>query len=202
MLRSLWFLGFLAIIVNLVTVAAVFIRHLDEFAYTPSETSLLEGIEDKSVTWNFRSNEIQKMVRDLEKEKDRLSLRESEVAKWEAQIKAEKGELERLKSEIESFRNDLSRRFILIEESEAKNLKILVTTYASMRADSVVAVMDEFDEVMVVKLLSLMKPPAVALIYEEMLKKEGDKGAAAKRVAHLSEKLRLLQKSETEKEGE
>ena len=32
--------------------------------------------------------------------------------------------------------------------------------------------------------------------------KEGDKGAAAKRVAHLSEKLRLLQKSETEKEGE
>ena len=53
------------------------------------------------------------------------------------------------------------------------------------------------DDVMVVKILSMMKPDVVAPIFEEMSRTIGADGTLARRAALLSDRLRLIRSTKT-----
>ena len=193
MLRSYWILGFLALIVNTGTLAAVFLRHMNDFLISPEVEAVEEFEPDELAVWNFRTTEIQKMVGDLNHEKEAMKKRAEDLDRLEAHLFAEKKELERLKKEIEGDQDEILQKLVQIEESEVKNLKSMVATFANMKPESVVSVFNAFEDEMIAKLLFLMKPAEVGLVFEELLKGGGPGGASARRVAQLTEKLRLLQ---------
>ena len=86
-------------------------------------------------------------------------------------------------------------RILRVEESEEKNIKTLATTYSAMPAESAVQVFDEMDDFFVAKMLSMMNTETVSGIFEQMIAQGGRDPENVRRVASLSERLRLLEKN-------
>ena len=195
MLRSYWVLAILALVVNVGTYTVLFIGSGEQLASVlPKPKS--EGVprEEYIPFWDFRTEQIESLVDDLKLENDRISERESELLKIESRITSEREELDRLRAEVEVYENELMTRSISVEESEENNIKTLATTYAAMPAESAVQVFDEMDDFFVAKLLSMMGTETVSGIFEQMITRGGQSPDEVKRVAKLSELLRLLEK--------
>jgi hypothetical protein len=84
-----------------------------------------------------------------------------------------------------------------IQGDELKNLKTLAATYSNLSPKAMLNIFKEMDDVSVVKLLALMKTDVVSPLFEEMSKQAASDPAMAKRVAQLSEKLRLYRSTKT-----
>ncbi len=97
-----------------------------------------------------------------------------------------------MRAELERMRKEISQRVIEINADEMKNLKTLATTYGNLTPRAAVAIIKELDDNTAVKILSLMKPDTVSPIFEEMSRTAAVDGTLARRVAVLSEKLRLM----------
>lgn len=169
--------------------------------------------------WTFRSTEIEDLARNLLQQKSEISAKKSELALLRERIYAEKDELERMKKDMDAYevrfdqaqkkiedekkaleqkKKEMSLQYIEVEQSEQKNLKALATAYTSLTPAAAVGVFKEMEDILAVKILSQMKPDVIAAIFEEMSQtpdnsnpKEVGK-TMAKRVAALSDKLRLL----------
>jgi len=142
--------------------------------------------------WGFWTIEIENLASELKDEKAVVKKREEELAQREERLNAERLELTKQRQQLEAMRNDISNRVVSIQADETKNLKSLVATYSSLTPKATLTIFKEMDDSMVVKLLSLMKTDTVSPLFEEMSKQAATDPAVAKRVAVLSEKLRLL----------
>ncbi|MGB0371217.1 MAG: hypothetical protein ACPGN3_07665 [Opitutales bacterium] len=195
LLRSYWFLAVLALVVNIGTYTALFMGSGAQLATVlPKPKAAGVPREEYIPFWDFRTEQIESLVEDLKKENDRISIREAELLKIESRITSEREELERLRNEVEVYQNELMTRIITVEQSEEKNIKTLATTYAAMPAESAVKVFDEMDDFFVAKMLSMMGTETVSGIFEQMIAQGGQGPENVKRVANLSELLRLLEK--------
>lgn len=149
-------------------------------------------IQPPPMLWSFDTLEFDKFVAELKSQHTKLQAQEQELEKISARVQAERRELEKMQADIQAARNALSSSVIELEQTEAKNLKFLVTTYAALPPQSAMNLFTEMDEVTVVKILSLMKTDKVSAIFQEMAKPRGNDQSMAKRAAQLADKLRLL----------
>jgi flagellar motility protein MotE (MotC chaperone) len=142
--------------------------------------------------WDFWTIEIDNLAAELKGEKERLHKHAEQLDLRAARLAAEQQELDKVRTELERMRKQISDRIIEISADEAKNLKTLATTYSNLTPRAAVAIIKELDDNTAVKILSLMKPETVSPIFEEMSRTASIDGTMARRVAVLSEKLRLM----------
>ena len=147
--------------------------------------------------WGFWTLEIENLASELKDQKAVVKKREEELAQREERLNAERQELSKQRQQLESMRADISSRITTIQSDEVKNLKSLVATYSSLTPKATLTIFKEMDDTMVVKILSLMKTDTVSPLFEEMSKQGASDPAVARRVATLSEKLRLLKSGQS-----
>ncbi len=147
--------------------------------------------------WDFWTVEMEALAQELKDAKDGLKAREESLTQREGRLSAERVELARQRQQIEQMRQQLSGYLLEITTEEMKNIKPLAATYSSLSPKAVLTIFKEMDDATVVKLLSIMKTDVVAPLFEEMTKQAVADPTIAKRVAHLSEKLRLLKSTKT-----
>jgi len=147
--------------------------------------------------WGFWTIEIENLASELKDQKAVFKKREEELAQREERLNAERQELTKQRQQLEALRSDISSRITSIQADEMKNLKSLVATYSNLTPKSTLTIFKEMDDTMVVKLLSLMKTDIVSPLFEEMSKQAASDPAMGKRVATLSEKLRLLKSGQS-----
>jgi flagellar motility protein MotE (MotC chaperone) len=142
--------------------------------------------------WDFWTIAIDNLTAELKGEKARIRQQADQLDQRTARLAAEKQELDKMRADIEGMRRQMDERVIAIGVDEAKNLRSLAQTYATLSPHGAVTILREMDDATVVKILSLMKPDIVGPIFEEMAKPAGGDDALAKRAAVLSEKIRLM----------
>lgn len=151
------------------------------------------AVPKKEKGWDFWTIEIENLSNELKEERARLAKQADLLDQREARIAAEQKELATMRGEIEGLRNEIAEKVVAIRTDEAKNIRSLAQTYASLTPRAAVAILREMDDVTAVKILFLMKPDTVGPIFEEMSKTSGSDGTPlARRAAILSEKLRLM----------
>lgn len=154
--------------------------------------------DQRSQGWDFWTIEMENLAGELKEQRAKLRQQSDELDQRAARLDAERQELQRIRSDLEGMRHQIDDRVIAIKADEMHNLRSLAQTYAKLAPPSAVAILREMDDVTVVKILSLMKPDTTGPIFEEMAQTpDGNGGTLAKRVAVLSEKLRLMKSSTT-----
>lgn len=146
----------------------------------------------KAQGWDFWTVEVDNLATELKDEKARLAKQSELLDQRAARIAGEQQELEKVRASLEGMRKEIADKVIEIQADETKNLRTLSQTYADLSPKAAVAIIREMDDVTVVKILYLMKPDVVALIFEEMTKTTDGTGLLSKRAAVISEKLRLM----------
>lgn len=146
----------------------------------------------KGQGWDFWTIEIDNLANELKGEKERLRKQAEQLDLRAARVASEEQQLNKIRTEIERMRKEVSDRVAEISVDEAKNLKVLATTYSNLTPRAAVAIIRELDDTTAVKILSLMKPDVVSPIFEEMSRTAATDGTLARRVAVLSERLRLM----------
>jgi len=86
---------------------------------------------------------------------------------------------------------NISDKVVEIQADEAKNLRMLAQTYATLSPHAAVTIIHDLDDATVVKILSLMKPDTIGPIFEDMTQADPS-SSDGHRAAVLSEKLRLV----------
>jgi len=142
--------------------------------------------------WDFWTIEIENLSTELKDERARLRQEAELLEQRAARVEAEAKELNRMRTELEALRGQMSNRLIEMKDDEVKNLRTLAQTYTNLTPRACVAIIRELDDVTAVKILSLMKPDVVAPIFEEMSRAAGGDTTLTRRVAALSNQLRLM----------
>jgi flagellar motility protein MotE (MotC chaperone) len=155
------------------------------------------GGEARERGWNFWTIEIENLVNELKGERDRLHKQTEQLDHREVQLAAERLELNKVRNEIEGLRVEIATKVIEINTDEAKNIRTLALTYTNLTPAAAVAIIKEMDDVMVVKILSMMKPDVVAPIFEQMSRTTAPEGTLARRAAMLSDRLRLMKSTKS-----
>jgi flagellar motility protein MotE (MotC chaperone) len=144
--------------------------------------------------WDFWTVEIGNLDAELKGQKAQLKQEAEQLDQRAARLAAEKQELDKTRADIEAMRQQMDDRVVSIGADEAKNLRSLAQTYASLSPHAAVTILRELDDATAVKILSLMKPDVVGAIFADMA---GGDETLAKRAAALSEKIRLMKSSKT-----
>lgn len=150
------------------------------------------GAEGRERGWNFWTIEIENLANELKDERDRLRQQAEQQDHRAAQLAAERQELNKVRTEIEGLRAEIATKVVEINADEMKNVRVLAQTYTNLTPAAAVAIIKEMEDVMVVKILSLMKPDVVAPIFEQMSRTPAPDGTLAHRAAILSDRLRLV----------
>lgn len=148
--------------------------------------------ELKRKGWDFWTIEIENLSNELREERVKLRRQAELLDQRAARIAAEEKEFAKVRADVEKLRREISDRITEISTDEAKNLRTLASTYATLTPKAAVAIIRELDDATAVKILSLMKPDVVGPIFEEMSKSATPDSPLARRAALLSEKLRLM----------
>ncbi len=152
----------------------------------------LEEAKRPEKPWDFWTPEMENVARELAAQRELFARRESELAARETRLASERKELDETRVRIEKLRSEIDARIVQINAQEQRNLKALVTTYAKLSPASAVAIFKQMDDAMVAKILSMMKPDVTTGILEEFSRDPGPENANVKRVAELTERMRLL----------
>jgi septal ring factor EnvC (AmiA/AmiB activator) len=198
------------LVVFLMTLAALFMRSktvFEQILNQPKPTGLtpaqLASVEHKQfVYWNFRTAEINKMIKDLAEEREALKTREAELTNQEARVTSERRENERMRQDIERNRKELSDYIIQIKNGETARIKDEVAILNNMAPESIVTVFNEKTDAEAVKILAQMKADVVAQILETMMAQPPatpDAEPPQKRAARLLELLKRLRGEEAAK---
>lgn len=200
-LRSTWFIAIIALLLGVGLQTFVLLSHVDELGAShdaPAAAHVAGNAPPERIDWDFISPEFEALRMELKERVSVVARREEDLQEYEKRLQAERAEIEKLKREIEAVRDELSTRLTEIASSEQKNLKTLATTYSGMAPGAALAIFQEMDDEMVVKILAFMKPEPVGSILGMMAQTKDGEGTLAGRAAALSYKLRLLRQVKPE----
>lgn len=138
-------------------------------------------------SWAFFNPELDQIISELKSEREGVATREKQLDELAARLRAERAELDEALKAIKKLQQQVDRDVYRIKEDEAANLKKLAKMYATMEPGGAARILRELDDVVVVKILALMKEPETGLILEAM-SRLGE--PETKRAAALSENLR------------
>jgi len=147
--------------------------------------------------WGFWTLEIENLASELKDQKAVVKKYEESLKLREERLNAERQELTKQREQLEAMRADIGSRIVAIQSDEVKNLKSLVATYSNLTPKATLTIFKEMDDSMVVKILALMKTDVTTPLFEEMSKQAATDPFVARRVATLTEKLRLLRTTPT-----
>lgn len=156
-----------------------------------------EGEEEPSIngpSWTFFNPEMEQIMDELKSERESLATKEKQLAELETRLRAERSELDDELKKIRAIQSKVDRDVLRIKEDEAGNLKKLAKMYATMEPAGAAKIMRELDDVVVVKILTLMKEAETALILEAFARMGEPE---TKRAALLSENLRAAAAAKT-----
>tara|TARA_R110002050_G_scaffold160548_1_gene289922 strand:- start:261 stop:866 length:606 start_codon:yes stop_codon:yes gene_type:complete len=158
------------------------------------KTKHAEAIEAKRPPepWDFWTVELESLSRELTEKREALAARESELDHREQLLADERTEVEATRLQIETMRTQISSQILSVQQQEAKNLKTLAQTYSLLTPAAAIAIFEGLDDVMVTKLLSMMKPESVSAIFQELTSGSKASPERIKRAADLSQRLRLI----------
>lgn len=199
LLTSPWILMSLALVLHLVGYLAALmtqtweIPKIKEPEVEVTTLGIDEILESQSedYDWYFKTEEIDKYVDELKEREADLGKREESLKSLEAHLAVERDELDQLKKEIERRHKALSDEIMIVRKNEINNLRTLASSYSNISPAAAVAIFEEMDDALVVKIIALMKPDVVALILEELAKNGVNDPASIRKAAQLSEELRL-----------
>jgi flagellar motility protein MotE (MotC chaperone) len=205
LLSSPWVLMGIALVLHLATYVGTLMTHNFDVPQIKIEEEVEEiGIEEilesraDAHNWYFKTEEIDKYVEELKERESALDTRQSELDNLEAHLEVEREELVALKREIERRHKALSDEIMIVRKNEINNLRTLANSYSNISPTATVAIFEEMDQALVVKIMALMKPDVVALIFEELAKNGANDPASIRKAADLSEELRLHYKEKDE----
>jgi len=206
LLESPWVLMGLALVTHIAGYLSALLSHsfeIPEIKFPEKEEKKLSVEEilqarSEDYNWYFKTEEIDKFVEELNEREEELDDRAASLKNLEAHLEIEREELEELKEEIERRHKALSDEILIVRESEARNLKNLATSYSSISPEAAVAIFNQMDEKLVLKILALMKPDVIAAIFEELANSGVEDPRHVRKAAEWSEALRLHYK-ETDK---
>lgn len=161
-----------------------------ERSLAPVEKKAPEELKHRG--WDFWTIEIDNLSNALKEERAKLRKQTELLDQRSSRVAAEEKELAKVRADVEKLRGEIAKQVTEIATDEAKNIRMLAQTYSTLTPRAVVGIFKEMDDTTVVKVLSQMKAESVGPIFEEMSKSAGPDGVSAKRVALLSEKLRLM----------
>jgi len=153
-----------------------------------------QQVANKGPSWTFFNPELDQVVAELKAERDAMSAKEKQMAELGARLKAERAELDAALNNVKKLQQQVDRDVFRIKEDEAGNLKKLAKMYAVMEPAGAAKILRELDDVIVVKILTLMKEPETAVILESF-SRLGD--VETKRAAGFSESLRSAASTKT-----
>lgn len=197
LLRSNWIIAVLGIVLGVGTQMVVLLWRATEIEIEPEEVVEPYAAIDR-IAWSFLTPEIEGFTAELQTRLEGVAAREEELDDYALRLKAERAEIEKLKRDLEVMRSDLTNIFTNVNVSEQKNLKTLAATYTNLTPSAALAIFQEMDDDMVVKILAFMKPDPVGQILQEMAQTKDGGGTLAGRAANLSNKLRLLRQATAE----
>lgn len=138
--------------------------------------------------WDFTSPELDRMIRELKEQKEKLAARETELNEYAARLAAERAELNNVTQQVYQLQTDFNRVVTYVSQKEAETLKRQAKVFATMTPSDAARVLSEMTDDQIVRLLMFMSEEEMANILA-VLAKPGPENA--KRAAELSERLRL-----------
>ncbi len=153
-----------------------------------------EEVSVNGPSWTFFNPEMEQILGELKAERDTVAVKEKQLNELATRLRAERAELDDEMKKMKAIQLKVDRDVMRIKDDEAGNLKKLAKMYATMEPAGAAKIMRELDDVVVVKILTLMKEPETALVLESFARM-GD--AETKRAAQLSESLRAAASTKT-----
>ena len=140
-------------------------------------------------SWEFHNPEVDLLIEELKQQKEAITKREAQLNELDERLQAERLELNLVTHNVHEMQAQFDTNVVRILAEETANVKKLARTYAAMTPEGAAPILKQLEEATLVKILATMKESEVAPILEAMAR-EGE--TEAKRVAVLSERLRLL----------
>jgi flagellar motility protein MotE (MotC chaperone) len=144
--------------------------------------------QTRGPSWDFINPEADQLISELQAEKKTLSKKEQDLADLTARLEAERAELKMVTQSVRQLQTDFDQNVLRISDEETANLKKLAKVYSGMEPASAAKVLEEMDDVAIVKIMVFMKDSETAVLLESFAK-QGE--PQAKRAALLSDRLRL-----------
>jgi len=141
----------------------------------------------EGTSWAFFNPEMEQLMTELRSERDALAAKEKQLNELSSRLRTERAELDDALKAIKKLQQQVDRDIYRIKEDEAANLKKLSKMYASMEPAGAAKILRELDDIIVVKILGLMKEAETGLILESM-SRLGE--TETRRAASISENLR------------
>ena len=197
-LTSNWMVILLGALTYLGTTAFLVIKAKDQIVPKPIVAAEGDEEEHKPVavtrgpSWEFVNPDLDEMVAELKQQKQDLEAEKKSLLELAQRIQTERQELIQITQQVHRIQREIDQAIIRVRDDEGKNLAKLAKTYAGMSPDGAATVMKNLDDVSLVKVLLFMKESETAPILELIARKSD---VDAKRVALVSERLRLAQMS-------
>ena len=145
-------------------------------------------------SWLFFNPELDQVMNDLKAERDAVAAKDRQLAEATTRLRAERAELDEALKELKKIQLQVDRDVFRMKEDEAANLKRLAKMYASMDPAGAARILKELDDVVVVKILGLMKEAETGVILDAMSRLGVPE---TKRAAGISENLRAATAART-----
>lgn len=199
-LTSSWMVILLGALTYLGTTAVLVIKAKDQIVPKPVVTTDVDDDGPKPVavtrgpSWEFVNPDLDEMVAELKQQKQDMEAERKTLLELSQRIQTERQELIQITQQVHRIQKEIDLSIIRVRDDEGGNLKRLAKTYSGMTPEGAATVMKGLDDVSLVKVLLYMKETEAAPILEGI----GRKGEAdAKRMALISERLRLAQMNRT-----
>ena len=199
-LTSSWMVILLGAVTYLGTTAVLVIKAKDQIVPKPVVTTDVDDDGPKPVavtrgpSWEFVNPDLDEMVAELKQQKQDMEAERKTLLELSQRIQTERQELIQITQQVHRIQKEIDQSIIRVRDDEGVNLKRLAKTYSGMTPEGAATVMKGLDDVSLVKVLLYMKETEAAPILEGIARK-GE--ADAKRMALISERLRLAQMNRT-----
>lgn len=138
--------------------------------------------------WNNSHPELTGLIEALKKQKKSLDKRQRQLNELAVRLQSERSELDQVTQTVYHLQHNFDQSIVQVRAAEAANLKRLAKMYGAMDPTAAATVLGQMQDDQVVKVLMFMRDSQAAQILQSVAQQSS---AQAKRVADISEKLRL-----------
>jgi flagellar motility protein MotE (MotC chaperone) len=188
LLQSTWLAMTLGMVIYLMVTFVLWQKPAAELAAASQDNHVTPAMVEDGPSWIFFNPEVEMLVNELKKEKEGLALRQNQLDEFATRLQTERQELNQVTQKVYMMQKEFDQSVTRIRDEEAANIKKLAKMYATMTPEGATAIFKQMEEATMVKIMATMKDTETAPILEAMAK-QGE--ADAKRVAAISERLRL-----------
>lgn len=187
-LHATWLAILLGALAYLATTALI-LRPDKLVAERLAARATVEKVSTIDPSWAFKNPEVDELLADLRAQRETLKVREQQLNDLASRLAVERQEIGTITQRVVTMQAEMDQAFLRIQEQEVANLKRLAKVYGTMSPDGAAKILLESQEDAAVKILTFMKDAETGPILENMAK---DGPVAARRVAQISDRLRLL----------